>query len=187
MGEHGGEGAVLTLEPLIEAVQHGIEQEGWRLSGIQKTTSYEFEGPWAGESTRSAYLFFHREGLPERWSVDAFLDESSSTLSANLALVVDGPYLHEVEDVAALVTTLQAGAAAALAQHERESLAVRFLLPDLRSPGQKIESELRFKVHLPKSAIVAGAAVVIAFSRSVIRSYEGLLQEARIRAWVREQ
>jgi hypothetical protein len=32
------------------------------LSGLQKTTSHQFEGRWEGESTRSAYLFFHSEG-----------------------------------------------------------------------------------------------------------------------------
>ena len=51
---------ILTLEPLVDAVREGVESAGWHLSGLQKTTSLEFEGRWEGESTRSAYLFFHR-------------------------------------------------------------------------------------------------------------------------------
>lgn len=185
MAEPGHEGALLTLEPLLDAVQRGIEVEGWRLSGIQKTTSYEFEGRWAGESTRSAYLFFHRDGLPEGWSVDAFLDETSEGLAGNLALVVDGPALGEVEDVAALVETLRAAAASILPAGPRESLAVRFQLPELRSGRRSVESELRFKVHVPRAAIEAGASEVSTFCRGVIRAYEALLVDARIRVWVR--
>ena len=49
-----------TLEPLIDAVRDGVEGKGWSLSGLQKTSSTEFEGRWAGQTTRSAYLFFHR-------------------------------------------------------------------------------------------------------------------------------
>ena len=51
------EGPLLTLEPLLDAVRLGVEDAGWTLSGLQKTTSHEFDGRWAGESTRSAYLF----------------------------------------------------------------------------------------------------------------------------------
>ncbi|MBI4540674.1 MAG: hypothetical protein HY704_14330 [Gemmatimonadetes bacterium] len=185
MSAYGDDGALQTLEPLVEAVQRGIEEEGWRLSGIQKTTSYEFEGRWAGESTRSAYLFFHRAGVPEGWSVDAFLDETSGGLSGNLALVVDGPDLDEILDVRGLLVTLQAGAALALPAAQRESLAVRFLVADVRSGAKKVESELRFKVELPNSAVVAGASVVSAVCRAVIRAYEALLKDGRVAAWVR--
>ncbi|MEE8147462.1 MAG: hypothetical protein V3T24_07665, partial [Longimicrobiales bacterium] len=86
---------VMTLEPLLEAVQDGIERAGWALSGLQKTTSLQFEGRWEGESTRSAYLFFHREGLPDWVSLDVFLDETSKGLKGNFALVIDGPELGE--------------------------------------------------------------------------------------------
>jgi hypothetical protein len=33
---------LLTLEPLIEAIRSGIEDSGWELSGLQKTTSHQF-------------------------------------------------------------------------------------------------------------------------------------------------
>lgn len=185
MAEPGHEGALLTLEPLLDAVRRGIELEGWRLSGLQKTTSYEFEGRWAGESTRSAYLFFHRDGLPEGWSVDAFLDETSEGLAGNLALVVDGPALGEVEDVVALVEALRTVAASILPAGPRESLAVRFEVPELRSGRRSVESELRFKVHVPGAAIEAGASGVASFCRAVIRAYEALLADARMSAWLR--
>src|SRR4051812_43482453 len=57
-----GASPILTLEPLIEAVRQGLEAAGWALSGLQKTTSHEYAGRWDGESSRSAYLFFHRPG-----------------------------------------------------------------------------------------------------------------------------
>ena len=93
-------GPILTLEPLLEAVKEGLEGAGWELSGLQKTTSYEFEGRWAGDSSRSAYLFFHSEEVPEWVSLDVFLDETSRGLKGNLALVVDGPELSAIRDPA---------------------------------------------------------------------------------------
>ena len=71
---------LLTLEPLIEAVQDGITRSGWVLSGLQKTTSPRFEGRWQGESSRSAYLFFHDDARPDFVSIDVFLDETTKGL-----------------------------------------------------------------------------------------------------------
>ena len=90
---------ILTLEPFVDAVRRAIEARSWSLSGVQKTTSYEYEGRWAGETTRSAYLFFHpHEGLPavgevDAVSLDVFLDETSKGMTGNLALVIEGPEL----------------------------------------------------------------------------------------------
>ena len=67
----------LTLEPLIDALREAIEAAGWSLSGLQKTTSHQFEGRWEGESTRSAYLFFHRADGPDFASVDGYLDATA--------------------------------------------------------------------------------------------------------------
>ena len=74
-----------TLEPLIHAVQDGVQSRGWILSGTQKTTSMEFEGRWAGASTRSAYLFFHRDEVEDA-SVDVYLDETPAGLHGSLSL-----------------------------------------------------------------------------------------------------
>ena len=80
---------IYTLEPLIEAVRAGVESTDWKLSGLQKTTSHQFEGKWEGESTRSAYLFFHLPNGPDYASIDVYLDETTQGLAGNLALVVD--------------------------------------------------------------------------------------------------
>ena len=61
------------------------------LSGLQKTTSHQFEGRWQGESSRSAYLFFHDDARPDYVSIDVFLDETTRGLKGNLALVLAGP------------------------------------------------------------------------------------------------
>ena len=100
------QGPLLTLEPFLDAVREGLEDSGWELSGLQKTTSFEFEGRWAGDSSRSAYLFFHRPDVPDWASVDAFLDETSRGLKGNLALVLDGPVLAEIPDPASAMATL---------------------------------------------------------------------------------
>ena len=81
--------SILTLEPLIEAVQEDVLATGWELSGLQKTTSHQFEGRWDGESTRSAYLFFHLDEGRQDASIDVYLDETSRGLMGNMALVVD--------------------------------------------------------------------------------------------------
>ena len=75
---------ILTLEPLLEAVREGLETSGWELSGLQKTTSHQFEGRWEGDSTRSAYLFFHPPHGPDFVSVDVYLDTGpTASLSAS--------------------------------------------------------------------------------------------------------
>ena len=113
------EGALLTLEPLVDAVREGVEAAGWTLSGMQKTTSHEFGGRWAGESTRSAYLFFHRPDGREPVSVDVFLDETSGGLGGNLTLAVRGPALGELGGFAEALTGL--ARAAGRSAHARAS------------------------------------------------------------------
>jgi hypothetical protein len=89
---------LLTIEPIIEAVHEGVEGAGWLFSGLQKTTSHEFAGRWEGETSRSAYLFFHRPGDPDGVSIDVFLDETSRGMKGNLALVLDGASPARVGD-----------------------------------------------------------------------------------------
>ena len=97
---------LLTLEPFIEAVQDGITRAGWVLSGLQKTTSHQFEGWWQGESSRSAYLFFHNDKNPDFVSIDVFLDETTKGLKGNLALVVSGPEMGLLEPMPDLIAAL---------------------------------------------------------------------------------
>ena len=92
----GGEAELLTLEPLIDSVRRGVEGAGWELSGLQKTTSHQFEGRWEGASSRRAYLFFHLPDGPDHVSVDVFLDETTRGLTGNLALVIEGRPLTDL-------------------------------------------------------------------------------------------
>ncbi|MDE3004806.1 MAG: hypothetical protein OXU39_01805, partial [Gemmatimonadota bacterium] len=101
----------MTLEPLIDTLREAIAGVGWELSGLQKTTSHQFEGRWKGESTRSAYLFFHRSDGPDFASVDVYLDETSRGMTGNVALVVDLRPMGEVgkaEDVLSVLASLSA-------------------------------------------------------------------------------
>ena len=178
-GQAGGD-EVLTLEPLLEAVRDGVEAAGWALSGLQKTTSLEFEGKWAGESTRSAYLFFHRLDLPEAVEVDAFLDETSQGLRGNLALVVDGPALSELGRVIPLLDRLASAARETLPEGYRTPISLRLSLPDSGEPGSSAGLQLRFKLRLPKSALEAGEAAVSALATAAVSAFERLLERPEV-------
>ena len=124
MSARGGAADLLTLEPLLEAVRTGVEDAGWLLSGLQKTTSHEFERKWAGESTRSAYLFFHRADLPESVGMEAFLDETSDGLRGNLALVLDGPPLGRLGGVSAVLERVAGATGETLPEGYRSPVAL---------------------------------------------------------------
>jgi hypothetical protein len=128
---------LLTLEPLLEAVREGLEADGWELSGLQKTTSYEFEGRWAGDSSRSAYLFFHRTDVPEWVSVDVFLDETTRGMRGNLALVLEGPELARMGRPSEVLEALAGVASESLPAGYRTPLTLRYRLPGLgEDPGR---------------------------------------------------
>ena len=166
---------ILTLEPLLEAVRQGLTEAGWDLSGLQKTTSYEFEGRWAGDSSRSAYLFFHRQGVPDWISIDVFLDETSRGLKGNLALVLDGPPLGEMPNPEAALRTLARVATQHLPGGYRIPLTVRYRLPDPDGDPVEADTEIRIKLYLPRKAIGEGAAAVIGLTRAVADAYLGAL------------
>ena len=178
-GDAGGE-ELLTLEPLLEAVRDGVQAAGWALSGLQKTTSLEFEGKWAGESTRSAYLFFHRPDLPEAVEVDVFLDETSQGLRGNLALVVDGPRLSELGGMIPLLDRLAAAARETLPEGYRTPISLRLSLPDSDGPGSSAGLQLRFKLQLPTSALEAGEAAISALATAAVSAFERLLERPEV-------
>ena len=173
-GSVSGSGALLTLEPLVEAVKDGVEAVGWRLSGLQKTTSHRFEGRWEGESTRSAYLFFHRDG-DEAVGVDVYLDETSRGLQGNLALVVDGAGLRELGDPAVALETLASAAGDRLPEGYGMPLSVRLRLADAGAAASDADVEIRFKIRIPRAAIQAGASAVSAVASASVRAFEALL------------
>lgn len=166
---------VLTLEPLIEAVREGVEEMGWELSGLQKTTSLQFEGRWEGDSSRSAYLFFHRPDAPDWCSVDVFLDETSQGLMGNLALVVDGRRLGELGDVSSSLEALGRLGAAALPEGFRTPVTLRLRLDDGGDPPGGAGTEIRFKLRIPRAALDAGAPTVAALSRATVTAFGRIL------------
>jgi len=172
---------ILTLEPFIDAVQEGVEHAGWELSGLQKTTSHQFEGRWEGDSTRSAYLFFHHPTADLPVSVDVYLDETTRGLRGNLALVVDLRRLSHLGDVQDQLQRLSDVANQGLPSGYRTPLTLRFRLRDGGRPASEAETEVRFKLKVPREALEAGPSAVSALASGVVKSFEVLLQQAELR------
>lgn len=171
---------ILTLEPLVDSVREGMEHTGWTLSGLQKTTSTEFEGRWKGESTRSAYLFFHRPDLPEAVTVEGFLDETARGLRGNLALVVDGPELRAVADVPALLTRVARAAGETLPEGYRLPLSLRVAMPDACGQVAEGEIQIRFKLRFPSTAFEAGSSAIAALASAAAGAFERLLERPEV-------
>jgi hypothetical protein len=171
---------LLTLEPLLDAVRDGLEGAGWDLSGLQKTTSYEFEGRWAGDSSRSAYLFFHRTDLPEWVSLDVFLDETTRGLRGNLALVLDGPELEGLGPPGDVLEGLAEVARRFLPPRYRTPITLRFRLPNLDTSGGEAETEYRIKLQIPAEACNAGQEAVSALASAVAGAFQALLESGEL-------
>jgi hypothetical protein len=166
---------ILTLEPLIEAVREGIEAAGWELSGLQKTTSLEFEGRWEGESTRSAYLFFHAPDRADVVSIDVYLDETTRGLAGNMALVVDLAPLASLPGPGTVIGELGAVAKRELPRGYAAPLTLRLRLSDgAKDPGGA-EGEVRFKLVLPERTIESGRAEIRDLARDTVVSFERIL------------
>jgi hypothetical protein len=170
-----GTDPILTLEPLLEAVREGLEGDGWELSGLQKTTSYEFEGRWAGDSSRSAYLFFHSGGVPDWVSIDVFLDETSRGLKGNLALVIDGPELSRVRNPEKVLSQLSFVARRVLPEGYHTPLTLRYRLPKLEGDPADSDTEFRFKLYIPPTALQAGHSAVAALAESTALAFRTIL------------
>lgn len=169
-----------TLEPLIDAVREGVESRGWTLSGLQKTSSTEFEGRWAGESTRSAYLFFHRDDL-EAVSVEAYLDETSRGLTGNLGLVAEVRPLGELPPVPQALERVAALARAHLPEGYQTPVTVRLRLPRAEDEVDEAELETRIKLRIPRAAVEAGASAVAALASATVGALEALLRDPEAR------
>jgi hypothetical protein len=177
---------LLTLEPLIEAIRSGIEDSGWELSGLQKTTSHQFEGRWAGDSTRSAYLFFHRPEKADGASIDVYLDETSRGLAGNLALVMDSRDLSGLGDVPSALRTLGGISADALPEGYRTPLTLRLRLDRGQEVGQA-SSEIRFKLRIPRAAFEAGADSIAALAGSTVSAFQELLSDERLSTFLDDE
>lgn len=166
---------ILTLEPLIDAVRDGVQAAGWELSGLQKTTSHQFEGRWEGDSTRSAYIFFHPPEGPEWVSVDVYLDETSRGLSGNLALVADLRDLGDLEPAEELLARLSDLFAQHVEPGHRRPLTLRFRMGDAQEEVARAETEVRFKVRLPRATMQEGAEAVESLVSEVMTAFEAVL------------
>ena len=175
---------ILTLEPLLAAVREGLEAEAWKMSGLQKTTSHEFEGRWAGESTRSAYLFFHRDDLPDFVSVEAFLDETSRGLKGNVSLVLDGRSLEELGEVGELLRAMGETARRAMPGGYKTPLTLRMRLSRKETAPEEATTEYRFKLIIPQKVIVAGGAEVSRIASVAAASFEMILREESLSAYL---
>ena len=175
-----------TLEPFIEAVQDGITLAGWVLSGLQKTTSHQFEGRWKGESSRSAYLFFHNDDSPDFVSIDVFLDETTKGLKGNLALVVAGPEMGLLEPVPDLLAALAKVTVDCLPEHYPTPLVVRFRMDRPEDDPRSAETEVRIKLTIPSEALDAGASAVSALASATTSAFERSLAHEGLRTWLIE-
>ncbi|RMH12915.1 MAG: hypothetical protein D6701_12915 [Gemmatimonadetes bacterium] len=175
-----------TLEPLIDAVREGIESAGWPMSGLQKTTSREFEGRWDGEDSRSAYLFFHRDDLPEGVAVEGFLDETSDGLRANLSLVVDLPPLDRLGDARALLAGLSRVVGDCLPEDYRTPFSLRLSVAGPGADPARAAVQARLKLRVPAAALRAGAGAVQALAATTARAFERALAHPELALLVRE-
>jgi hypothetical protein len=171
---------LISLEPLLDAVREGVEQAGWTLSGLQKTTSHEFAGAWAGESTRSAYLFFHRDDLPESVGVEVFLDETSQGLRGNLSMVLDGPPLGKVGPCAAVLDRVVRAAAETLAESYRTPVSLRLTHERRQVPLDDAAVEVRVKLLIPPAAMDAGASAISTLAAYTVGAFEALLERPEV-------
>lgn len=177
-----GDGAILTLEPLLDAVRRGVEATGrWTLSGLQKTTSHQFEGRWDGESTRSAYLFFHAEDGPDFVSLDVYLDETTGGLTGNVALVVDLAPLGRVGDATAALAELGRMSTDALPTRHARPVTLRLRLEDAAAGAGEAETEVRFKLRIPRRTISEGGEAIRALMSEAVIAFEGILANPALR------
>lgn len=164
----------------MDAVRRGVETAGWPLSGLQKTTSLEFEGRWEGESTRSAYLFFHRNDAGDDVSVDVYLDETSRGLTGNLALVVDLASLGEIGDPAEVLAELGRLSKRRMPAGSTAPVTLRLRLPDGAKEPATAEVEIRFKLNLASRIIAAGGGEIRRFAAESVAAFERILDAGEL-------
>ncbi len=173
-------GPFLTLEPLIEVLREAVQASGWELSGLQKTTSHQFEGRWDGESTRSAYLFFHRADSPDFASVDIYLDETSRGLSGNIALVVDLAPLGAIGEASEVLSALARLSARELEGGQRRPITLRFRMDDAEELAESADTEVRFKARLPRSVVHGGRPAALSWLNTVVAAFAEILRSPEL-------
>jgi hypothetical protein len=162
----------------------GVEAEGWQLSGLQKTTSHQFEGRWAGDTTRSAYIFFHLPSGPDWAGVDVFLDETNEGLQGNLALVVDGCALGRLGDAPTALAALGRLSLRHLPPGHRTPVTLRLRLNDGGQEAGSAATEFRFKLVIPRHVLRAGAPSVAALCSATVGAFRRILSDPALAGYL---
>ncbi|NNF28096.1 MAG: hypothetical protein HKN73_12795 [Gemmatimonadetes bacterium] len=163
-----------TLEPLLSVLRPLLEEGGWVLSGLQKTTSYEYDGAWEGTTLRSAYAFFHLEGDDEGDgpSLEAYLDETEEGLEGALSLVMAAPGPDREPGVAGLMGTALDTAAHAIPDGIPAPVSITYSgRPGATGPSS-IQARVRFKARMPSTAIAGGERTLQSVTRTLLEAFE---------------
>lgn len=134
----------------------------------------EFEGRWEGESTRSAYLFFHRSDVDDV-SIDVYLDETGRGLTGNLALVIDLAPLGTFGDPAGALSDFRRLATNEMPRGFAAPLTLRLRLPDGPTDPAQAEVEVRFKLTVPSRVIAAGGQEIRSLVVDTVTAFERIL------------
>jgi hypothetical protein len=109
--------------------------------------------------------------------VDVFLDETTRGLRGNLALVAQGPPLTELAGVETAIRSLAGAASAHLPERYRTPITLRLRLAGPDRAPEEAETELRFKILIPKAAVDAGAAAVADLAEAAVGAFERLADD----------
>ena len=102
-------------------------------------------------------------------------------MKGNLALVMDGPPLRDLSDPAATLASLSGLVRGHLPRGYRTPLTLRYRLPDPDSDPGDADTEVRFKVYFPPSAMKAGSSAVAALAGSTAEAYREILEGPELR------
>ncbi len=163
---------LLTLEPLITVVRDALSGAGWKLSGLEKTTSHEFVGRWEGGGSRRAYLFFHCDRVADFVRIDSFLEESPRGLRGDLALVFAAPELADLTPMPQFLAALSRMTVDCMPEGYKIILSVKLRLEGPREDPRDAETEVRLRLPIPAGAIDAGGYAVSSLVSLAVAGFE---------------
>ncbi|MDH3223662.1 MAG: hypothetical protein OEO23_08090 [Gemmatimonadota bacterium] len=163
-----------TLEPFLSVLRRNIEAGGWVLSGLQKTTSYEYDGAWEGGTLRSAYGFFHLagDGNGEGPSLEAFVDEAETSLDGTLSLVMKAPGPERVPGVADLMEVALSLVERTVPEGIPAPVSVTYSSSPGRTGPESVDATVRFRARVPGSAVQGGERTIRAVTCTILEAFE---------------
>ena len=72
----------------------------------------------------------------------------------------------------------------ALPKGYQTPLTLRYRLPGLAAEPERSETEVRFKLHIPKKALQAGHSAVAALADASARAFQGILRSEGIKPYL---